>query len=77
MRLREQMHLDDHSQVRPKSLIRIVLPKLDGFGQDPSVLVVYTVPLYGQSRCVRQDTLNSGVGVRHRRRGDNMIDRAS
>jgi hypothetical protein len=44
---------------------------------DPSVLVVYTVPLYGQSLCVRQDTLNSGVGVRHRRRGDNMIDRAS
>jgi len=34
----ELMQPDDQSQVRPKPLIRIVLPVLDGFGRDPSVL---------------------------------------
>jgi hypothetical protein len=45
----ELRQLGDQSQVRPKPLIRIVLPVLDGFRRDPSVLVVYTVPVYGQS----------------------------
>jgi hypothetical protein len=45
----ELRQLGDQPQVRPKPLIRIVLSVLDGLGRDPSVLVVYTVPVYGQS----------------------------